>query len=174
MAPRAVSACVAACVAALGLVALCSPAEAGVQWKWKNANGAIQYSDRPPPAGTPESAILARPPSYKPPVSRAVSDAASASVTPAGAASATVDPALEARRKKAEEEKQTKKKAEDEKIAAQKADNCQRARGYQRSLQDGMRISRTLPSGEREVLDDKARAEEMQRARSIIASDCAR
>jgi Domain of unknown function (DUF4124) len=170
MAPRAVW--VASCAAVLSLAAWCGPAEAGVQWKWKNPNGAIQYSDRPPPTGTPESAILSRPQNYRPPVSRAASDAASAVLTPVGAASANVDPSLEARRKKAEEEKQAKKKAEDEKIAAQKADNCQRARGYQRSLQDGMRIARTTPSGEREVLDDKARAEEMQRTQEAIAANC--
>jgi Domain of unknown function (DUF4124) len=150
MAPRAL--CAASFAAVLSLAALCGSAEAGVQWKWKNANGAIQYSDRPPPPGTPEQHILSRPAGYKAPVSRSASDAASAPASPAAAAS-TVDPSLEARRKKAEEEKQARKKAEDDKVATQKADNCQRARGYQRSLEDGMRISRTLPSGEREVLN---------------------
>jgi Domain of unknown function (DUF4124) len=159
MAPRAL--CAASFAAVLSLAALCGSAEAGVQWKWKNANGAIQYSDRPPPPGTPEQHILSRPAGYKAPVSRSASDAASAPASPAAAAS-TVDPSLEARRKKAEEEKQARKKAED----------CQRARGYQRSLEDGMRISRTLPSGEREVLDDRARAEEMQRTQEVIAANC--
>jgi hypothetical protein len=170
MAPRA--ACVASIAALLSLAALCGPAQAGVQWKWKDAKGAIQYSDRPPPPGTPESAILSKPAAYKAPVSRAVSDAASAASAPTPAASATVDPTLEARRKKADDEKQAKKKADDEKVAAQKADNCQRARGYQRSLQDGLRITRTSPSGEREVLDDKARAEEVQRTQEAITANC--
>jgi hypothetical protein len=33
-------------------------------------------------------------------------------------------------------------------------------------------MARTNDKGEREILDDKARAEEAQRARKIVASDC--
>ena len=143
---------------------------AGVQWKWKDANGAIQYSDRPPPPGTPESAILARPSAYKPPVARPAPEAASAAgSTPA---STTVDPTLEARRKKAEDEKAKSRKADEDRVNTQKAENCQRARGYQRSLQDGLRITRTSPSGEREVLDDKGRSEELQRTQDVISANC--
>ena len=35
------------------------PAEA--QWKWRDKGGHVQYSDLPPPAGTPDQDILARP-----------------------------------------------------------------------------------------------------------------
>lgn len=140
------------------------------QWKWKDANGAVQYSDRPPPAGTPDSAILSRPHA-----ARAMRPAPAPAPTPE--ASATVaapatDPALEARKKKAEEEKLARKKADDDRIAAQKSENCERARSYMRSLQDGMRIARTGPNGEREILDDRARAEEAERTQGIIANNC--
>jgi hypothetical protein len=145
---------------------------AGQQWKWRDASGAIQYSDRPPPAGTPDSAILSRPSNARAQVTRAP-DATSAASAAASGASKPGDPELDARRKKAEEEKAAQKKAEDEKAAAQRADDCLRARSYQRSLQDGMRIVRTNPStGEREVLDDKARADEMRRAQESIQSNC--
>jgi hypothetical protein len=82
------------------------------------------------------------------------------------------DPELEARRKKAEAEEAAKKKAEEEKVAKQKAENCQRARSYQRTLQDGIRIVRNNAQGEREVLDDKGRAEEMQRTQESIQNNC--
>ena len=36
----------------------------------------------------------------------------------------------------------------------------------------GIRIVRFNAKGEREYLDDKGRAEEAQRARNVIASDC--
>jgi hypothetical protein len=39
-------------------------------------------------------------------------------------------------------------------------------------LESGQRIARVNAQGEREVLDDKGRAEEMQRARQVMASDC--
>ena len=35
---------------------------AQTQWKWRDAQGRVQYSDRPPPAGTADKDILARPP----------------------------------------------------------------------------------------------------------------
>jgi hypothetical protein len=149
-------------------------AQAGMQWKWKDANGATQYSDRPPPPGTPEANILTRPSGSRvQPAKKAPAAEAQAS-NPALTASApkAEDPELEARRKKAEAEEAAKKKAEDEKLAKQKVENCQRARSYQRSLQDGMRIVRTNPQGEREVLDDKARAEETQRTQESIQANC--
>jgi hypothetical protein len=154
-----------------GAALLCGTAQAGVQWKWKDANGAIQYSDRPPPAGTPEQNVLSRPVGVRAPVNRSV-DAASGASAPSAAASSGVDPELEARRKKAEEDKRGQKKAEEDKQASQRVDNCQRARGYQRSLEEGLRITRTSPSGEREVLDDRGRAEEMQRTQEVISSNC--
>jgi hypothetical protein len=170
---RASSSVLAATLLA-SLALTCLSAHAGVQWKWKDASGAIQYSDRPPPAGTPDKDILARPAASARAAARAADAAASAAAAsaPAAAASKNGDAELEAKRKKADEEKQAKQKAEDEKIARQKADNCQRARNYQRSLNDGLRIVRTNNKGEREILDDKGRAEEMQRNQEAINANC--
>ena len=63
-------------------------------------------------------------------------------------------------------------KADEERLAAQRADNCRRARGHLAALESGQRIARTNERGEREVLDDKGRADEMRQARAVIASDC--
>lgn len=152
-----------------------SSAQAGTQWKWRDAQGATQYSDRPPPAGTPDKDILSRPALPKR-AAKAPTDAASAAsgqaVQATAAASKPADPELEAKRKKAEDEKTAKQKAEDDKIAKQKAENCDRARGYKRTLDDGIRIVRNNAKGEREFLDDKARAEEMQRTQEAISANC--
>lgn len=153
-----------------GLVVVSCPALA--QWKWRDPNGAIQYSDRPPPPGTPDQAILTRPAAnrmvYKAPVGVAAASAAAsaASAVPAG------DSELDAKRKQAEQEQAAKQKAEEARVAKAKAENCQRARSYQKSLQDGIRIVRSNADGEREVLDDKGRAEEMQRTQDAIQSNC--
>ena len=48
----------------------------------------------------------------------------------------------------------------------------QRARRSLVTLESGQRMARTNDKGEREVLDDKARAEETKRTRGIIASEC--
>jgi len=152
---------------------LASPAEA--QWKWRDKSGRVQYSDLPPPASVAEKDVLQRPGGAQ----RPAAPAAPVAAAPASAASGvavltpkTVEPELEAKRRKAEEEKAAKDKAEEQRIAAAKADNCNRARAQLRTIDDGIRIARTNAQGEREVLDDKGRAEERRRTMEIIASDC--
>jgi hypothetical protein len=151
--------------------AIALPATA--QWKWRDKGGHIQYSDLPPPPGVSDSDILQRPRAEqrRMPIAAAPAAASAASAAPAAPAK-TVDAELEAKRKKAEQETAAKSKAEEERVAAARAENCSRAKGYMRTLDEGIRIVRTNPKGEREVLDDKGRAEEAQRTRDIIASDC--
>jgi len=169
-------------VALLALLAaslLALPAEA--QWKWKDKSGHVQYSDLPPPAGTTESDILARPSAS----TRRGTTNAQASVAPAAApgltASATAsasapraaDPELEAKRKKAEAEAAAKNKAEQERVAAMKLDNCSRARAQMTTLQSGIRLATTnAKTGEREFMDDKQRADETRRVQDVISNDC--
>jgi hypothetical protein len=83
-----------------------------------------------------------------------------------------VDSELEARKKAADQQKQAQAKADEERLAAQRAENCKRARAHAAALESGQRLARTNEKGEREILDDKGRAEETRRARSVIASDC--
>jgi hypothetical protein len=142
---------------------------AAAQWKWRDKSGQIQYSDLPPPAGTPDQDILLRPTQIQ---QRRPVVAAPASAASAASAARGVDPELDARRKKAEQEQAAKQKAEEEKYAAARADNCARAKSYLRTLDEGLRVTRTNEKGEREFLDDKQRAEETRRTRDIIASDC--
>jgi hypothetical protein len=89
---------------------------------------------------------------------------------------ARVDPLLESRRRAAEAEQQASQQAqaqaEERKLAALRAENCRRARGQLLALQSGRQLARVTDRGEREVLDDKGRAEEMRRARGIVATDC--
>ena len=131
--------------AAAVLVLVSLPAEA--QWKWKDKGGRIQYSDLPPPAGTPDQDILARPtaPRRAGAAAPAAASAASASHPAAVAAAGTsapkgVDPELEAKRKKAEGEVAAKNKAEEDRIAAAKADNCARAQTQLRTFESGIRV----------------------------------
>ena len=162
-------------------VAICGLAAAQSQpntvtWKWRDAGGRVVWSDTPPPASVPEKDILERP--FATARSRAAaaappaSAAASANGAAQGAAVSRSDPELEARRKKMTDEQLAQQKAQDEKTQAAKAENCNRARGHLGALNEGMRMTRVNEKGEREVLDDKQRAEEIQRTRAVIASDC--
>jgi hypothetical protein len=140
---------------------------AAAQWKWRDKGGQIQYSDLPPPAGVAEQDILQRPASAQ---RRAAASAPAASA--AASSPKRVEPELESKVRKLQEELAAKEKAEQERAAAQRADNCTRARSYARTLDDGIRIVRTNEKGEREYLDDKQRADEVKKAREVIASDC--
>ena len=149
------------------IAVLCLPASA--QWKWRDSTGRTQYSDLPPPPGTPESSILLRPAAAS---ARASAAPASVASLPSLPPAKTVEPELE---KKLREEKQAKAaqaKLEEQKIAAQKADSCTRARNQLLGLDEGLRVARVNSKGEREVLDDKGRADETQRVKAIIKADC--
>lgn len=165
-------------VCALAVVSLMAvTAVTAATWKYRDAQGRVVVSDMPPPASVQEKDILERPNQVvRRTAAAAPASTASAPAAPTlqggGATTQQTDPELEARRKKMTEEEQAKQKQQQEKDALQRADNCSRARSHLAALNDGLRMSRTNAQGEREVLDDKARAEEMQRARQVIASDC--
>lgn len=85
---------------------------------------------------------------------------------------AGVDKDLAERQKKEELTQAALRKAEEDRIAKAKADNCQRARQAQKGLDSGVRIGRINSQGEREIMDDAARAAEAKRIQSIVDSDC--
>ena len=159
----------------IGLLMLCVSLPAQAQWKWRDAAGKIQYSDLPPPNGTPDSNILQRPPGQKlqviPVLPGGAASAASAPAPrPSGPSKADLD--NQARQKQQEQEQAARQKDEERKIALQKRDNCARAQDNLRVLQDGSRLSQLNDKGERVVMDDAQRAAEIQRTQGVIASEC--
>ncbi|MGY4828870.1 DUF4124 domain-containing protein [Sphaerotilaceae bacterium SBD11-9] len=161
-------------------LSLSNPAFA--QWKWKDKSGHVQYSDLPPPQSVSDADILQRPsgsaarkaPAFAPNSAQAAAAALAASGALPGASgpAQSGEPELEAKRRKAADDEAAKRRAEEEKLRAARAENCQRAKAQLRALDDGMRMARVNDKGEREILDDKGRAEESKRTRDIIASDC--
>lgn len=152
---------------------------ASAQYQWIDKDGRRVFSDRPPPADVPAKNILkqphaARAPAQTLPVGAEALPEGAAAAKPVAAASAPggVDKSLEEKKKQAEAAEAAKKKDAEAKQAAQKADNCKRAQEAKATLDSGMRIARLNANGEREVLDDQARAVEMKRAQDIISADC--
>ncbi|MEZ5641607.1 MAG: DUF4124 domain-containing protein [Burkholderiaceae bacterium] len=156
---------------------------ASAQYQWIDKDGRRVFSDRPPPADVPAKNILAQPrgarasnhPSASvaaPPDVTASSTATAAKPMVAASAPGGVDKALEEKKKQAEQAEAARKQAEESKLAAQKAENCKRAQDAKATLDSGMRIARLNANGEREVLDDQARAAEMKRVQDVIRSEC--
>jgi flagellar biosynthesis/type III secretory pathway protein FliH len=171
--------------------ALLAPGISAAQtlWKWRDATGRVVVSDLPPPRETPAKDILQQPASAAPrkadapgtaiagaPVTAAaptpLPNASSPSPTPVAAAKPGVDPELEKRRKAAELAQAAQAKADEARLADQRRENCSRARGHLAGLESGQRMARMNEKGEREILDDRARADEIRRAREVIAADC--
>lgn len=155
----------------VGLVCAVSlPASA--QWQWTDKEGRKVFSDRPPPVDIPDKNILKRPASPG-----KTSDAEpAAGAAPQGGASSPkisgVDKQLMEKKKQAADAQAAQRKADEEKMALTRADNCARARLAKAGFDSGRRISRTNEKGERELLDEAARADESRRIQSIIDSDC--
>ena len=150
-------------------IALQQPAHA--QWKWRDKDGQVNVSDRPPPRSVPDKDILGRP---SPDARRNVATpAAAASAAPAASTAPTaLEREVLARKKQAEQDGAAKAKAEEDRLTAVRAENCRAARSQLATMESGQRVARISDKGEREILDDKARAEESRRARDVIASDC--
>jgi hypothetical protein len=155
---------------ALTLALAVGAASAQSIWKWRDKDGRVQVSDRPPPMDVPEKDILQRPHGTRAPM-------AAASDVPAEATAASgVDPALEARKNKALADKAAADKARQaaEKVKSDqvKLENCQRARNQLAALEGGQRVGRMNDKGEREVLDEAGRAAEIARSRQIAETNC--
>lgn len=150
---------------------------AAAQWQWIGKDGRKVFSDRPPPADIQDKDILKQPggrggrASVAPAVTEVPAPAVAAAKPNVPKISGK-DAELEAKKKKLEEEEAAKKKAEEEKVAKGRADNCERAKKGLASFQSGVRISTVNAKGEREFMEEGARAAESKRLQSIVDSDC--
>ncbi|MBA3593671.1 MAG: DUF4124 domain-containing protein [Pseudomonadota bacterium] len=162
---------------------------AAAQYQWIGKDGRKVFSDRPPPSDIQEKNIIKQPGGRRaaqPTVTveqPADADGNSAAATPpVAAAKPKADPnapkisgkdaELEAKKKKLAEEEATKKKAEEEKVAQSRAENCERAKKAVSMFQSGVRVASTNAKGEREIMDDNARATELKRVQAVADRDC--
>ncbi len=154
---------------------------ANAQWKWRDKDGRVTVSDRPPPGDVADKDILTRPAAdaRRSTAAAAAATAAAASgpasapgLAPSAPTKGPLDRELDARKRAAEQEQAAKTKAEETRMAGVRGDNCRRARSHQAALDSGQRVARVNEKGEREVLDDRARTDELRQVREVIASDC--
>lgn len=150
------------------------------QWQWVDGTGRKVFSDTAPPASIPDKNIIKSPgPASRTPAAAPMpaATAADGATTPASPAApvpavASADKELEARKKQADQAEEARKKAEEQRLAKARAENCDRAKKGKGTMDSGVRVATTNAKGEREVMDDKARADESRRLSDIIRSDC--
>ena len=159
------------------------PLSANAQWAWTDADGRKVFSDRAPPAGVPDKSIFKRPGygtrliaqdlSTKNAADELAAKTSESSQPGSSSPKATgVDKELAERKKKEEQAEAALRKAAEDRVTKAKADNCQRAKQAQKGLDSGVRIGRINSQGEREIMDDTARAAESKRIQAVVDSDC--
>lgn len=162
-------------------VLLCSATVAFAQWQWIDKDGRKVFSDRAPPADIVEKNILKRPAGRGSPAQPQPADTVDSAVPATLAQSAPnavtkpaggVDRELEAKKKAADAAEEAKKKVDADKLMKAKVENCTRAKLAKTTFDSGVRVSRTKADGEREIMDDTARADESKRIQGIIDRDC--
>ena len=107
---------------------------------------------------------------------QAIAAAAPGASAPQASASgpklSSVDKELEKKKKEKEDAEAAKKKEEEQRVTKAKIESCARAKTAKTTLDSGVRIGVTNAKGEREVMDDTARATEAKRIQGIIDSSC--
>jgi hypothetical protein len=159
------------------------PLLAAAQWQWVEKDGRKVFSDQPPPPHIPAASILKQPGARSQVASEPPAAAPAAAAAPLAAASGPKtaasapkisgkDKELEERRKQTEAAEAEKARLEKEKLAKLRAENCARARSAKADYDSGARLARTNAKGEREIMDDAARAAEVTRLQGILAAEC--
>jgi type IV secretory pathway VirB10-like protein len=159
---------------------------ASAQWAWRDEHGRTVFSDQPPPATTRSSDVLRQPemapanPSADSTGAEAQAPASPVSSAPPARAAAPEAPhqptmaerEVEFRKRMKDRADADKKVADAQAEAGRKTDDCERAQGYLKSIESGVRLVHTNPDGSRALLDEEQRAAEAQRTRDLIASRC--
>jgi hypothetical protein len=157
------------------LLALVVAPDVSAQFKWRDANGRMVYSDQPPPTSIPPDAVL-QAPGLRPAAERpgATGEAAKATGAASGSptAGAAADRELEFRKRRIERAETERKSGEEAAKARQVAAACEETRAELRALESGVRISRINERGEREFIDDAQRAARADAARKSSREHC--
>lgn len=143
------------------ILALLSLTVGAQVYRWVDKDGKVQYSDQPPPpgAGKAEATRIN-----------------SSSPSPAASSSAPAKPADKAAEKGKDASKVTdaskSNDAEKARQAKERDEYCVELRSTLRTLEDGGRITKNSPTGDRALMTDDEIAAETQRVKGLIAERC--
>lgn len=156
------------------IAALLSSNVALAQYIWLNEKGVKQYSDTPPPKSVPRDKIIKTPFGNPRGPDKNAAQTNDANKSTEGKLEKPVTTASKNedfnKRKIAREE--ADKKADSERQNAEnKTKNCERAKSYKQSLDEGLLIMTRDKNGERSPIDEAQRAKEMADVKKIL-SEC--
>ena len=133
-------------------------------YKWKDASGATQYSDTPPPSNARDVQQLRK----------AGTPVPSAPSTTGGAtqSKSVADAEAEFRKRMAAREEADAKQAKAQEDEQTRVRHCDQAKAQLSALESGNRVARYLPSGERVALDDAEREQAKIEAQKAVQTWC--
>jgi hypothetical protein len=143
---------------------------AQAQWQWVDNAGRTVFSDKSPPPDIPLKNIVKQP--GKTAAASVAAPSAAASASLASPQLSNDDKELQAKKKKAESEAMARFKEEADSLTKIKATNCEKAKANKALFDSGVRVAVTNTKGEREFLDDAARAAEQRRIRTVMETNC--
>ena len=160
------------------LAALAAAPHASAQYQWRDANGRMVYSDLPPPASVPPSAVQRAPARQTPAVAPGGSGVTASEPRPGGtpaaggAAPSIAEQEMAFRKRRLERAEAERKATQAQAEARRAAAACEFARAQVRTLESGMRVARVNEGGEREVIDEATRASQLDGARRSMREHC--
>ena len=128
-------------------------------YQYKDSRGRTVISDTPPPASAQGARTIGGNP-------------AETAAKPAEAPKTTAEKDMEFRKRQQEARENADKDAKQQAAAAQKRENCERARMQASALESGRRMLVPDGKGGETLMDDDARAGEIERAQRTIAEAC--
>lgn len=165
------------------LVVLAAAPLAHAQYKWRDTNGRMVYSDLPPPASvaprdvlqsparpTPANAPTGSGDSAKPAAAGGSSEPVKEAAKPAAVVAA--DKELEFRKRRQERMEAEAKQQQAEHASRAQQAQCAEARNGLRSLERGMPVSMVNERGEPQLLDDTQRQQRIDSLRRSLQDSC--
>ncbi len=142
------------------------------QYIWLNDKGVKQYSDTPPPKSVPRDKIIKTPSGVVRPTENPSSTSADTKSDPSKLEKPVTLASKneEFNKRKLAREEAEKKAAAEKQDADAHAKNCERAKAYKQSLDEGSLIMTRNKDGERTVLDETQRAKEAAEVSKALAN----
>lgn len=159
----------------LAISALLIASACQAQYVWLDEKGNKQFSDLPPPANISKDKIIKGPNRSTAATSSTPTPTEASSTVGASAANeqlkkpvTTASKNEDYNKRKAEQEEKEKKSAAEQQANSEKLKNCERARAYQKTLESGQRIANTGANGEKNILNDAQRDQELKDTQRIL------
>ncbi|TSA17541.1 MAG: DUF4124 domain-containing protein [Betaproteobacteria bacterium] len=161
---------------AIGL-ALCLAVPASAQmYKWVDANGKVQYSDKPPPSNVKVEKLREPARAAVLPQASEVKSGTDKDASKTGPKKSEPKTAAEQeqafRKRQADAAKEQEKQAQKETELKNRAEDCRRAKAALAVLELGGRQARIDEKGERVFLNEQQIAQETAKARQEVATAC--